>query len=283
MPAPYAAAPPAIAAPTGDRLLTPTSSIALVLGPPAFTAPGSPNTECPNLASNGLESRRSERAGHSVLADKQEHGSPGTFWSMKRPGALAIVLHTDVEGAPDTGRCRRGGWSWRRSRRRTCRCSTCSDGADHAVTDAGPVRPSSRRQAHWKRCVRFLEEIRPESHARTRRVSGVRAGMGGSRARALGDRVRGGGPAAAVARTRRAAADAGEHAELDIGGNPPCACRCSASDAGIALQLGTGIELAPARVRRLGRAASGRPRSARTRRGLTRCWRRPASARRASS
>ena len=93
------------------------------------------------------------------------------------------------------------------------------------------------------RCVRFLREIRPESHRldiEAFAAAGDRAGRG--RARALGRPLRRGGRPARAAGRGRAARRPRTARDVDVVGDPRSAAAAMPSTTAIELQLQTGIE-----------------------------------------
>ena len=134
-----------------------------------------------------------------------------------------------------------------------------------------------------ERCLAFLRRDPPESHRLD--IEELRAGGHDALARragALRGRVRGARPSGcASSGARRAARGARRRTPAGPRRPPTRSCRCWPPTPASLLQVQTGRGLAPAALRRWA-AGSGCP-SAPTRRGSTRCSRRPGCAPRASS
>ena len=170
-------------------------------------------------------------------------------------------------------------------RRATCRCSTCSSErrAGHAVADAGAVRPARGARAS-RRALPGL----PARRARARRTRSTSPGC----ARAASDDL--------AAELERAGGDYARAAErfealggdllgalrparrVDLRGHARGAAAAGHRRGRAPAGRRPGIEAHRARFGDAGAAASGCP-SARTRRGSTRCSRRPACTRPAST
>ena len=144
-----------------------------------------------------------------------------------------------VEGF-GTGRSARSGCG-RRSPPATCRCSTCSDGAPITLSLTPVLCDQLEQPAAIERCLRFLEEVRPETHRRD--VAALRAEgrpdlaaelerSAAEYARAA-ERLRELGPGGLLAALGAHATwtSAATHAVLPL----------LATDAGVALQVQTGI------------------------------------------
>ena len=175
--------------------------------------------------------------------------------------------------ASGRGRSARSGCG-RRSRRPTCRCSACSTAARRVTLSLTPVLCDQlEAPGAMERCRAFLADVRPASHrldAEAARAAGDDDARPRARARRRRLRAR---PRAAAGRPDRGArartprwTSAATHAILPL----------LATDAAVRLQVAHRHRRPPRALRARGAAASG-CRSARTRRGSTRCSRRRAS------
>ena len=204
-----------------------------------------------------------------------------------REGELALVLHTHMPYVEGFGTWPFGEeWLWEAMATSYLPLLDVLDArrAADAVADAGAVRPARGARASRERFAAFLRDVRRDvAPARHRRgaARGPTTTLAAELERAAGDYERG----ARALRARSAATCSARWRRTRRGRHrrrTPC-CRCSPPTPACGCRCAAGIEAhraaAPAR---LGAAASGCP-SARTRRGSTRCSRRPACTRRAST